>query len=803
MIQNYLKVALRYLTKHKGYTFINILGLAVGITCCTLIMLFVKSEWSYDRFHSRADRIYRVWQDEEYQGEHFVNVITPIPMAGALQSTFPEVEATCRVFATNALVKVDDNSFNEEVRIVDSTFFRIFDFNLVEGSRHNPFPSPSSVILTKDIAQKYFGNSNPIGRTLQFQMGQEQYAFQVAGVAAPAPEASSIKFDILLPASLYPTIFSEGARRSWFNIFNETYVLLRDGVKSADLQKKFPAMMKQQLGSDYRENAFLVHLQPITKIHLDTSLDAGIEPTSNPKYAYILATIGVMILLIACVNFITLAIGRSATRALEVGVRKVLGAGRRQLIRQFWGEAFLLTLCSVAVALALSALLIQPFNELTGRNLSLDFDLTLLLFGLAMVLLIALVAGIYPAIVLSGFRPIEVLKGKLRVGNDSGFLRKSLIVGQFIASIGMIACTLIIEKQMAYFQSKDLGYNKEQMIIVPTNKPRREGLPLAQLYRAQLLKLPQVESVTTSVFSFAQTPWATLGYTDDKKVYRSFQANFIDPHFIQTMNIPLVQGRNFQEANTADVTGSIIINETFAREFGLTDPIGKKVGPYHHQVIGVVKDFNFESLHTKVQPLMLAMNMDTVVRISENAAFPSSTQPRVSVRFKTGNASANIAALKDAWKAVAPNQEFEYSFLDETIAAQYRQEQRTSTIVKLASALSVFIACMGLFGLATLTVTRRTKEIGIRKVLGASVPSIVRLISKDFVSLIAIASLIAFPLAWYMMNNWLSDFAYRISIQWWVFVLAAVLSLFVALVTVSIQAVKAALANPVKSLRTE
>src|SRR5437588_976991 len=410
MIKNYLKIAFRYLMRYKTYTAINVLGLAVGITCCLLIMLFVRSELSYDRFNSRANRIYRVWQDEKFQGQEFKNTITSIPMGPAMQASFPEVESTCRVYTFNTLIKVNNNSFNENITMVDPTLFRIFDFKLMQGGANNPFPTSNSVIITPKISKKYFGNSpdsyrDTIGKSFEMQLGDNKQLFTVAGIAERAPEESSIKYDILLPFANAKLIFQERMLHSWFNIFNETYVLLRSDVSAANLEKKFPPMLKQQLGEDYGTEEFNMYLQPLTAIHLDNSLPSGIQPASSPKYSYILATIGFLILLVACINFITLSVGRSTTRALEVGVRKAMGAERKQLIRQFWGEALLVTVISVVIGLLAAVVLVQPFNQLTSRHLSLHFDPLFILFCVSVIAIIALIAGIYPAIILSGFNP--------------------------------------------------------------------------------------------------------------------------------------------------------------------------------------------------------------------------------------------------------------------------------------------------------------------------------------------------------------------------------------------------------------
>jgi putative ABC transport system permease protein len=805
MIKNYFKVAMRYLLRNKGYTAINILGLAIGITCCILIMLFVRSEWSYDKFHGKSDRIYRAWVAENYDDQDdLIDITTPLPLAGALQSSFAEIESTCRVFNLNTLVNMGEQSFSEDIRMVDSSFFKIFDFTLLEGSRKNPFPTSNSIILTENTAKKYFGKQNPIGKTMELQLGNEKVMFSVAGIAKGAPEESSIKYNALISFSNGKYLFSPRAMKAWFSISPETYVLLRKDADPDELSKKFPSMVRQNLGENYREGGYIVNLQPITKIHLDTSLPAGIEPISNPKYSYILLTIGILILLVACINFITLSVGRSATRALEVGVRKVLGAERQQLIRQFWGEAVLLTIISVIIGVVLSVLFVKPFNQIINRQLTLQLDLVFIGYCFLIMVVIALIAGIYPAIILSGFRPVEILKGKLKLGNKSGLFRKSLITGQFITSIGMIICTIVIGGQLDYLRNKDLGYQKEEVVIVPTNKPRLRGMELAELYRTELLKQPQVAGASVSLMSFSETPWINVGYADDKNVYRSFQFNAIDPYFLKTMKIQMTEGRDFSADNPADYTSSMIVNEALVKQFGWKNGVGQKLpGRIEQQIIGVVKDFNYQSLHTPVQPLAMVIKPDTFFRRINDISFGAPLQPRISVRLRTGNLTAGLNVLKQAWKTVVPDQEFEYRFLDETVAAQYRAEQRAGSIVKIASGLSIFIACMGLFGLATLTVVRRTREIGIRKVLGASVSSVVRLLSREFLVLVLIAALIAFPLGWWAMNKWLQDFAYRIHIDWWVFPVAGIAALLIALLTVSFQAIKAALANPVKSLRTE
>ncbi|TVZ58347.1 putative ABC transport system permease protein [Flavobacteriaceae bacterium MAR_2010_105] len=804
MIRNYFKIALRNLLHNKGYTAIKILGLAVGIMCCILIMLFVSSEWSFDKFHSNADRIYRVWQDEKYEDQNFVNTITPIIMGPTLEANIPEVEGMCRILRVNPTVTYTQKDFTDQALMVDTTFFKLFDFKLLEGNRANPFPQINTVILSKTTAKKYFGNASALGKNLEMQLGNEKEQFIVTGIIEDAPEPSSIQYNMLISYANVGKLFSEGLQKSWFNVFGETYVMLREGILPEQLYPKFPDMMKQALGENYEPGGFEVYLQPITEIHLDNNLPQGLQPISNPKYSYILATIGILILLVACANFVILAIGHSSSRAREVGVRKVMGAERHQLIYQFMGEAFIVTCASMILGIGFSLALLKPFNSIINRELAFPLNISFVIFCLLLVLIIAFISGFYPAIFLSKFNPVVVLKGKLSSKKGSGFLRQGLVIGQFAASIAMIICTIVIGQQIDYFKNKDLGYNKEQIIVVSTNLNRIEGAVLAERYRTELLKHPEVSEATVSLYSFAESPWITLGFTNEMKAYRSFQYNSVDANFIEAMDIEVKEGRAFNEQITSDVTNAAVVNEAFVELFGLKDPIGKKLpGPFQQEIIGVVKDFNFQSLHTPVSPLLMTMKPDSVFRKTENIGMAFAPQPRISVRMEAGGLSNNIKVLEEAWKQVAPNQDFVNTFLDASIEAQYKAEARTSTIVKIASGLSIFIATMGLFGLVTLILSRRKKEIGIRKVLGAKVISIIKLISMDFALLILIASILAFPLAWWFMNDWLQEFAYKVDIKWWVFVLASVAAIVIALITISVQTVKTALSNPVNSLRTE
>lgn len=803
MIKNILKVAFRYLAKHKGYTFINILGLAVGIAAVLLITLFVRSEWSFDSMHSKGDRIHRAWLNEHYQGEIFNNTATPIPLAPLLASNLPEVESTTRITDISAPIKHEGNTYNYAVTLVDSTFFKIFDFDLLKGDVENPFPNKNSIILTEEVARNFFGKESPLGKTLELEVGGESRLFTISGIAEDVPYESTLRFEFLIPFSNSVDIWNEQIRTSgWTYVTVGTYVLLTEGADPSVVNSKIPAFMDPLVSKGYKAGEYNVTLQPLSDIHFGTTLPEDMSVPSNPLYSYILATVGILILLIACINFITLSTGRSATRALEVGVRKVMGAERKQLILQFWGESFLVTLSALIVGFILAFLLLKPFNQLANRDFTFAADPFTLIFTFLLLIFITLFAGGYPALILSSFQPVKVLKGKFKTGK-MGFLGRTLVIGQFVASIAMIICTIIIGKQLNYLQSKDLGFNKEHIIVVPTNRPDSEGNALAERYINTLEGNPKIINSSKSMYSMAEFGWMNLGYTDDREAFRQFKFNAVDPEFINTMNLEIINGRGFMKNNPAD-SGAIVVNEALVREYGWDNPIGKQLpGKYPQQVIGVVKDFHIESLHNPIEPAVMALDPNPFFEFSSDVSYSASPSPRVSVKFRKGNLQDHIAILEQHWKEVAGDQEFRYRFLDDALNAAYEQERRLSKIVQYTSILSIFIACLGLFGLATLVVARRKKEIGIRKVLGADIATLVATLNKEFVIQIFLASLIASPLAWIVLNRWMRDFEYRIDIPFWVFLFAAIIVLVVGLVTVSFQSVKAAMRNPVKGLRSE
>ncbi|GAB3320038.1 ABC transporter permease [Larkinella ripae] len=804
MIRNYFKIAWRNLAKNKVYSFINLFGLAIAVACCLLIGLFVQHEWSYDRFHAKTDRLYRTWTLEKYKGEVFTNVSQPFILGPTLQETFPEVESYCRIVTTNVNIRKGTELFNEQIHTVDPSFFQLFDFPLIRSSRANPLAELGSVVLTEEVARKYFGDRDPLGQTLQMQVDSVMRPFTVTAVAKSVPTASSIQFDFLIPLEHTLALRSERARKSWFNVSPENYVLLRVDANPGSLTAKFPAMLKTVLGDRYQEDGYLINLQPLADVHLNSARIDGLEPESDPVYSYTLASIALFILIIACINFMTLSLGRSVSRAREVGVRKSLGALRRQLINQFWGEALLMTALAVLLGFGLAWGVLPLFNQLAGKVLRLRLDLTTLALVLSLTVLVGLIAGSYPALVLSSFRPVEVLKGKLNLKGDRNWFRRSLIVVQFTLSVFLMIGTLGLNQQLSFLKHKSLGYQQEQILVVPVSKGGDKGRQIVERYRQALASRKEVVDVAASAFPFS-AGWGDMGYTDDQKVYREFQFNVVDPHFIPTYGITLVSGRNFDPANSADAFGGLIVNQAFVKQFGLKDPLNQRLsGKWHdHRIIGVTEDFHYASLHSKVEPLVLMMRSDSVFNHIENANFSSSSMPDLSIKLTAGTMADHLALLEETWKAVVPDEPFGYTFLDESLQRQYEAEQRLSRIVTIGSGLSILIACLGLFGLATLAVIRRTKEIGIRKVFGASNWQVVGLLSQDFLKLVLAGIVVASPLAWYALENWLQDFAYRIAVQWWVFALVGVVAVLVAFLTISLQSIRAALMNPVKSLRSE
>lgn len=812
MIKHYFKIALRNLGRQKILSFINISGLSIGLACFSLFLLYAVNEFSFDRFHNNADHIYRVYRWSEAIGgrEAGGDVYMPSPLGPTMKTDFPEVANYVRFqeAGDESFVRVDGNVRRMKVSYTDPSFFSVFTFPMKYGTGSEALKQLQNIVLTKAKAKELFGADNVVGRTIEIKVGEEFVPFTISAVAENIPANSSIQFDLLSTFQfLETTAAAKRGVNNWHRSSYITYMQLTPGTGMANDVKKLGAFYRKynpdeeerlkKDGIKWNENLPQLRygLQPLQAGHTDTKIYGGMVDQVNPKTIWILLSIAAGVLLIACINFTTLAIGRSARRAKEVGVRKVIGSERKHLIIQFLAEAVLLSGLSLLIGLLLVKLLLPYFNKLSGREL--QFSLTLypeMLWMLAgLTLLVGLLAGSYPALILSGFKPIEVLKSKIRV-NGANFFTKSLVTVQFALSIGLIICTMIILQQTKYMSSKNPGFNKENIIVVDASDTKtREIYPL---FKQVLASRPDIVGVAGAELGLGEgTGWSRSGFEYNGHHKDVFEY-FIDHEYIPLIGMKIISGRNFDPKIPDDTVTSVIVNEAMVKDMGWTieNAVGQQIKGYMEAktpvVIGVVKNFNYRPFKEEVKPQMFHQ-------------FADYAPYKFFVKVKPGNPAPALGAMQKAWTAVVADLPFKYSFLDESLDNFYKSERKWSGIIGWAGGISVFLACLGLFGLAALAAINRTKEIGIRKVLGASLPGIVKLLSKDFLKLIVFAMIIAAPLAWYFMNKWLQDFAYRISIGWWVFIAAGSLAIIIAFVTIGFQAIKAAMANPVKSLRTE
>ena len=823
MIKNYFKTAWRNMLRNKTSSFIHVSGLSIGIACVLMIVIYIQNELRYDKFHKDADRIFQVVLNGNMSGQEFWGGNTAPPVGAALTNNIPEIESYTRFYEPNDIVvRYEENGrsvfFTEKnILAVDSNFLQLFGFKIVEGDAATALMKPGSVVITESIAKKYFRDEKAIGKTLA--MREDKQPFTVTAVLKDVPSSSSIQFEFLTPVADFPVV----KRFSWSWVWRlmVCYVKLKPNVPTdkAGIQKiesKFPAVVRVQAANGFRRigkpfDEFIksggkwdFHLLPLTDVHLrsgDINLP-WLSHISNIKYIYIFGSIALFIILLACVNFMNLSTARAANRFKEVGIRKVSGSTRAQLIKQFLSEAILYSFISSVIAVILVLLLLKGFSSIIEEPVSFQTAFTpgiwISLIGLT--ILIGLLAGSYPAFYLTSFKPVLVLKGKnlFTPGKKTLFLRNGLVVFQFFISTLMIIGTIVVLKQLHFFRNTDLGFNKENVVVISSSNRLSSG---EETFRQSIKQIPGVlnASITTSIPS--GDAFGDSYQPEDEGNKKSAEINLnsfmVDDAFIPTLNINVVAGRNFsKEFNDS---ASVILNEEAVQQIGWKDPVGKWLeypggNNVRFLVIGVVKNFNVQSLQNAITPFALFHPSSKTYGWGESNTV---------VRIKGGNISHTIQQFEKQWKAFTNTEPFDYNFLDEAFDAQYRSEQRLGSIFSIFAALSIFIACLGLFGLSAFMAEKRTKEIGVRKVLGASVPNVVALLSKDFLKLTLLASVIAFPVAWYFMNKWLEDFAYRINISWTVFIIAALCTLLVALLTVSFQAIKAAIANPVKSLRTE
>lgn len=784
MFKNYLKITWRNIKRHKSYSIINISGLALGIACCILIMLWVEDELSWDRFHKNAENIYRVVQK---QADGHLTPVTPAPLAGHLKSEYPEVIEAARYRRFWELnFRYEDKSFVESPLVADPAFFKIFSFPLIEGDPDSIFNNRNSMVITQELAQKFFGQDDPVGKIITVNNRAD---FQVTGVIRDVPPNSTLRFNCVLPFELL-TQGRGGA--GWRESSTWTYIRLENNISAQGFDEKISGIVS----SRHADNSARLQLQPLLNLHL--------RPQGNRGpiiYIYIFSAMGVFILLIACINFINLMTARSAERSREVGLRKVIGAKRANLIRQFFGESFLYTFVAVFVAVFMVWLFMPVFNNLSAKQFSLSQDLlgnmNLVAGIIGITILTGLLSGSYPALLLASFQPVTALKvAKARsVPSRSPMLRRILVVIQFSLSIFLMIGTFVIFQQLRYIRNKDLGFDKSYIVCSDSGwEPTRD----IQTIKTELQQHPRVLNMTFS--SQKMGDWES-GARDDvvwdgkkENLHLTFEVIFCDYDFQETHSMQMAQGRFFSQDLASDLRESFIINEAAAQAmgFGQETPVGKRLSfwdDYDGNIIGVIKDFHTQSLHNQIQP---------VIMVYDPRHFDN-----ISVRISSEDVPETLAFLEEKWQELNPGFSLRHFFLDENLDRRYRAEQATSSLMKYFTFLAVFISCIGLLGLISFLTQQRTKEIGIRKVLGASVPGVIQLFLKEFVLLVALANILAWPLAYVSIRSWLGNFAYRTQVEAYVFALAGGLTLIIALITVSFQAFKAAAASPADSLRYE
>jgi putative ABC transport system permease protein len=813
MINNYLKIAARNILKRKLYSFINAFGLSIGIAFCVLIYLFIQDEKSFDQFHSNKHRIYRM-HTTNFDSEAFAkgeknfyrsHAYMPAKLGEVMLDELAEVEHMTRIKSdVEGVMRYQDKIFKEKAVCVDSGFFQMFSFPLIKGDKNTVFRNTSDAVITEEIAQKYFGDQDPIGKIFTISMNGEK-TFSVAGVITAPPANSSITFKILLPMEAQP--WFAHSRDQWGNFSYPTFVQVRKGTDVAGFKTHLDTLTQKYMAdrlkrwrennkipSEYKVAEF--NFMPLQDIH--QAVDVSWEKASDPKYSWILGGIAVLILVIACINYVSLALTTSASRRVEVGIRKVIGAHRGQLVYQFGLESILLAFISMIIGLALAALFLPAFNEFTGKGIALSSSITLPMLGVTLLLTmtVGVLAGSYPSLFLSRFLPALVLKGRFTSRVQAGFT-KPLVVFQFFLSASLIICSVIMLRQMNFITTKELGYDHEQLIAVESQSGwSTEADRTVEHFRNQMEGNPAVLGIAGTSSSFNQG-WSRYGYKikDENKsayVYR------VDPHYIPMLGLKIVAGRNFDEKIASDSLG-IIVNEALVKDMGWKDPLNEYLNwkedtvGLGSPVIGVLKDYHFLSLERDIEPLFLSMNKKDIGYLTT-----------MLVKIAPDNIPANVASVKKTWTQLFPDKPFEYTFVDQDVARQYESYSRWMNITGLATGFAILIACLGLFGLAGINALNRTKEIGIRKVMGAELSNIFVLLNRQYILLAMIAFILAAPVSWYVMNHWwLSSFKFKIEIGWELFAVSMFAGLCVALATVSYHAIRAALINPAETLKYE
>jgi putative ABC transport system permease protein len=818
MIKNYFKIAWRNLMKNKIFSFINIFGLSVGLTCCMLISVYLYNEANYDKYHKNIDQLFQLATTFVGDGKEEKTPNTPAPMAAAMKQEFPEIKETARLLALFAEDKTllqykggnaaPKSFYEKKGYVADASFFKLCTYNFIEGEAATALKDPNTIVLSEEIAKKFFGSQPSLNKVIHVNSNTNgEFDFKVTGVYRPVDKPSQIdaRFFISVFGGNIEQLIKQQTDMIGNNMFN-TFFLLKPGADAKKLEAKFPAFVDKYMGTGLKAAGFYKKqfLIPVKDLHLYSGMSNDISSvgTVSVTYLYILASIALFTLLIACINFMNLSTARSSKRSAEVGIRKVLGAQKRSLVKQFLGESLMMSMIAFAIALCITKLLLPAFSSVSGRNLSLNFYgqwfIILGFFGLSIIT--GLLAGSYPALYLSSFQPVKVLKGRFTNSLSAVVLRKGLVIFQFIISVVLIIASVVISNQMQYLRSTDLGFAKDQQIVIPLRSTVAKNI-YASL-KNDVKANPQVQNVGATLYYPGIVNPSDMGlYKEGKTVNdgKDVHTNWVDESLLQTLGIKPLAGRLFSKEFPSDTSSRIILNEEAIKQIGFKSPqeaIGGKVffdwrgQNYSWTIIGVVKDFHFQDLHVPIAPY----------------AFQLNNQPNYNyliIHAKATDLSALLKSIQSGWHKLNPNEPFEYSFLDQDFQKNYEAESRLSAIIGYFTFIAILISCLGLFGLATFSAEQRIKEIGVRKVLGASVTNIVTLLSKDFLKLVFISIIIASPVAWWVMNKWLLDFAYRTNISWTVFAITTIVALLIALITISFQAIRAAIANPVKSLRAE
>jgi len=819
MFRNYLKVAVRNLLKRKIFSLINVLGLATGMAVCLLIILFIQSELSFDKQNEKADNIYRLVLERFYPGRSTSYSIVPQSIGAAIKSEYPEVLESTRIYDFgnngNFFLRIGEKTFEEKrVLAADSNFFSVFTCKMLHGDAATALEKPNSVIINESTAKKYFGSAEKaIGQNFETDgPNNSTIAFTITGIVADWPDNSHFLFDLLISTNTY----NFTRIPNYINFAVHTYLLLNPKSSYKALEAKFPAVIKKYVAGDIAKvfnqswddfqkggNGYRYYLQPLTKIHLISELEAEFRPNGSMKGLYIFGVIAVFILFLACINFINLSTARSVERAKEVGIRKTFGSEKKSLIGQFLIESVLISLLSMLLAFLFIILLLPLFNSVSGKDLSVIYFLQpqWIFLLLAFVLFTGIVAGLYPAFILSGYNPVMVLKGKFKSNRNGLLLRNGLVIFQFAISVILIISTIVVNQQMSFMLGDKLGFKKDHVVVVERTDLLKDQL---QAFKNDLLAIPGVEYASgTSTLpgnqNFFGTSWQEIG----SKTPMTGRGVIVDEDLEKTLGLEIKEGRFFSTEYSTD-TLAVVLNEAAVKELGLTKAVGSRLSspdgffnapdgsPYIYTVAGVVKNFHYHSLHEPISPLVMI-----------NSKKFGGQSPLVALRIKGNNFKSAVTGIETHWKKFIKEKPFHFYFLDQSLAAQYKAEETTQKIFTIFSALAIFIACIGLLGLVAYATQQRTREISIRKVLGASGGSIISMLSKDFLKLVLISAVIAFPIAWWGMHKWLQDFAYRIQIGWWIFIAAGAIAVFFALSTVSFHALKAASSKPINALRTE